>query len=86
MIVRKLAAELAAGDLLVNDRVGSPYGRRALDGGPKRVVSVRKGEAVDVMGSMETKPAIFYSLELSSGKPIELFLWPRNEVEVEVAD
>ncbi|AXH48121.1 hypothetical protein SEA_ZAVALA_38 [Mycobacterium phage Zavala] len=88
MIVRKSAAELAPGDLLVNDRVGGRYGRRLLRDGPLRVESVRRGEAVDVMGSMETKPAIFYRLRLRSGKvaDTELWLFLRNEVEVEVPD
>ncbi|ASR85240.1 hypothetical protein I5H06_gp64 [Mycobacterium phage SirPhilip] len=86
MIVTKRAGELAVGDLLVNNRVGSPYGGRGFTDGPRRVLSVRKGEAVDIMGSMEMRPAIFYRLELSSGKPstIELWLFVRSLVEVEV--
>lgn len=86
MIVRKVAAELAVGDVLVNDRVGSPYPPLP-DAAPTRVVSVRKGEAVH-LDSMETRPAIFYTLELRGGTPsrVELWLWPRSEVEVEVPD
>jgi hypothetical protein len=75
----KTAQELAVGDLLINDRVDSPY--PVTPRPPRRVVRVRKGKAVDLMspGSDNTpKPAIFCTLD--SGP--ELWLWPRNRVEV----